>query len=137
MAAKVIMIAVLICISCLPAKYQTNAALQCNIIEVPLKGSPHRYKNELVEFYLKDDSLKIQSRHVSLAFARRQQLERSLPVINHVKKQFVFKDQSNELYKVLYTRNESNSKIYLYLYIVNLKQAAPIYLFTNDPNYAP
>jgi hypothetical protein len=134
MAVKVSVIAVLMCVSCLPADYRMNAALQCNVLEVPLKGTPHKYKNELVKFYLEDDSLRIHSQHVNLEFAR-ERLERMLPPIRQVKKQFVLKDQSNELYKVLYTQDKSNSKLYLYLYIISLRHPAPVYLFTNDPNY--
>jgi uncharacterized alpha/beta hydrolase family protein len=134
-AVKVTILAVLMCFSCMQADHRTNAALRCNVLEVPLKGSPHKYKNELVKFYLKNDSLSIHSLHLNLTFSRNEQLESRLPAINHVRKQFIFKDQSNELYKVLYTQNKSHSKFYLYLCIVNVRHAAPMYLFTNDPAY--
>lgn len=129
---------VALCFSCIvvPDK-RANATIQCNVLEVPATGSPHRYRNERVKFALEDDSLKIHSQHFNLDLARNEPLEKTIPVAKLARKQFVFKDKYNGLYKVLYAEQMWKSEIYLYLYIISLKRPAPIYLFTNDPNFNP
>src|SRR5690349_9729435 len=103
--AKIIgVVLVALCFSCVAPDKRTNATIQCNVLEVPTKGRPHRYRNERVKFTLENDSLKIHSQHFDLIFSRNSPLEKTLPFINIVRKQFVFKDKANELYKVLYAR---------------------------------
>jgi len=104
------------------------------VLEVPRKGAPHRYRNERVKFALEDDSLKIYSPHINLFLARNQIHEKTLPSIKEVRRQFVFKDQFDEEYKVLYAKQTWKSIPYMYLYIISMKHPAPVYLFTNDPN---
>lgn len=128
---------VVLCFSCIVPDKRANATIQCNVLEVPIRGLPHRYRNERVRFALEDDSLKIHSQHLDLDFARNQSLDRALPVVKEVRKQFVVKDKFNDSYKVLYAEQTWKSQVYLYLYIISLKHPAPIYLFTNDPNFNP
>lgn len=135
--AKIISIVlVALCFSCILPDRRLNATLQCNVIEVPRRGVPHRYQNELVRFAWEYDSLKIHSQHVNLDFMRNQLLEKTLPAIDEVRKQFVFTDQYNDQYKVVYTEQTWKSKIYLYLYVINLKHPAPVYMFTNNPYFS-
>jgi hypothetical protein len=134
--AKIVCIVlVALCFSCIAPDRRANATFQCNVLEVPRKGSPHRYRNERVKFAWEYDSLKIHSQHFNLDFARNQLLEKTLPVITAARRQYVFTDQNKDEYKVLYAEQTWKSRNYLYLYIINLKHPAPIYLFTNDPYF--
>jgi hypothetical protein len=123
----------LTCGSCLPGNFRTNGVIQCNVLKVSQVGKTQQYKNERVQFILKNDSLMIKSMHIHLSLLRMRQVKAAPVIRNSFNKQFLFKDGHNELYDVLYIQNQANAK--LYLYVINVDHLKPAYMFTNDSEF--